>query len=99
MLWAYLTNSIIINKSNLIQDPLTLECIVCNNDINDLAKGYCELIINGFFSSFSETYDTIFISTYSPSELPLYKNKNFEIKFNEIKAKEYITILENQKNN
>lgn len=60
-------------------EPLPLETIPLNTDIETLIHGYKELIQDGFFKSFQESYDTLFISDYSPNENPLDNNVQFKI--------------------
>ena len=74
MYWTYLIN---LTNNNI----LTFES---NNDLNKLFSGYCELVIDNFFSSFSPNYDSIFISTYGPDKDPLNKEIKFIINFNDI---------------
>lgn len=85
MFWTYLTNSF---SSNI----LTFESFELENDylINDSIKGYCKLILDDFFSSFSQDWDAIFISTYSPNDMPLLKDNLFYIKFNDLTKAENI---------
>jgi len=92
MLWSYLINSNYINKKNSLI-PITLTFEQVNSvDFKSLALGYCDLIIENFFDSFTSDYDTIYISEYSPTLEPFYKDKLFIIKFNnKTKAHEYIT--------
>ena len=84
MYWSYLikTES---NSTNL----LTFES---NDNLEKLSKGYCELVIVDFFSSFAHNYDTIFISEYDPTQNPITKEIKFLIKFNDVlKAKKIRT--------
>jgi hypothetical protein len=76
MYWSYLTNT--VNTEIL----LTFES---NNDYDKLCKDYCELIIDDFFSSFTNDYDAIFISEFEPTKNPSNRNKRFFIKFNDVK--------------
>ncbi len=85
-MWSYLINS----NSNSNSNILTFEC-VNSKDYMDLGKGYCELILDNYFSSFSSDYDTIFISEYGPESDPQNKKQLFQMKFDDVvKAKEYI---------
>ena len=79
MYWSYLTNT----DSN-VNNLLTFES---NDDLEKLSKGYCELVITDFFSSFSHDYNAIIISELDPTKIPsIYSNKEikFFIKFNDI---------------
>ena len=75
MIWTYLTKS----YSNNI---LTFEQID-STDVNSHIKGYCELINDNFFDSFSHDYDTLIISNYKPNEDPFNNDLLFCIKFND----------------
>ena len=77
MMWSYLTNS---ESSN--PKLLTFES-VDTKDLESLAKGYCELVIVDFFSSFSSNYNAIFISEFGPNSSPQNHQKLFEIKFDD----------------
>ena len=80
---SYLTSSTTNNKlnNNANNNLLSFETF---NDYEKISKGYCELIIEDFFSSFSNDYDAIFISKFVPIKNPLDKKKNFFIKFDDI---------------
>lgn len=84
MYWSYLT------KTN--QHPTTnLLTFESNNDLDKLSKGYCELVIVDFFSSFSNDYDAIFISEFDPTQNPSSKEIKFFIKFDDIdKARKFL---------
>lgn len=83
MYWSYLINTYTNNN-----DLLTFES---NDDLDKLSKGYCELVISDFFSSFSHDYNAIFISKFDPTENPSNKGKKFFIKFNDVdKAIEFL---------
>lgn len=83
MYWSYLTNTY---KNN--NDLLTFES---NNDLDKLSKGYCELVISNFFSSFSHDYNAIFISEFDPTENPYDRENKFFIEFNDVnKAIEFL---------
>lgn len=83
MFWSYLTNF-----DNNINNLLTFES---NNDFDKLSKGYCELVIDDYFSSFSHDYNAIFISEYDPTQNPSNKEIKFFIKFNDVdKARKFI---------
>jgi len=89
-MWSYLSNS-----ASSEPKLLTFEC-VDSKDVNSLAKGYCELIMEKFFSGFSSEYDTIFISKYSPNSNPQNKPKLFEMRFdNYIESSKYIVEKQN----
>lgn len=77
-MWTYLTNS---TKSNTIQrmDPFPLEIIPDEKNLNDIIKGYVELVHDGFFTSFDTYYDTLFISNYSQNQNPLKQEKKFQV--------------------
>ena len=78
MMWSYLTNS-----NSELSNILTFEQIVDIHDFEEIKKGYCKLIVENFFDSFSSHYDTIFISSYDPNSKPLYKTKLFSMKFDD----------------
>lgn len=87
MYWSYLSNSNNKSSSNL----LTLES---NDNLKKMSIGYCELIIDNFFSSFSYDYDSIFISEYYPKENPSLKEIKFFIKFNDVdKARKILKMI------
>ena len=75
MYWYYLTNT----KNH--KEILTFES---NSDYNKLYKGYNELVIDNFFSSFSRDYDAIFISKHCPDNNPIKQEIEFLIKFDDI---------------
>ena len=77
MYWSYLTNTNNHTSSNL----LTFES---SDNLNKLSTGSCELVIDEFFSSFSNDYDAIFISEYDPNQNPSSKEIRFFIKFNDV---------------
>ena len=84
MYWSYLSNS----QKSLSSNILTFEST--DNDLEIFSKGYCDLIINDFFSGFAPEYDTIFISEYGPKNNPGNKERKFTIKFTDVeKAKKY----------
>lgn len=85
MYWSYLYDSKNPNSQTLtFESTDEFEC-------KKLAQSYCELIMDKFFSGFSNDYDTIFISEFGPSSNPLEKKKEFSIKFNDFaKAKEFL---------
>lgn len=80
MVWTYLSNS---QYDNIEHKSLTFECIdleISNTNLfNELKNGYIDLINDGFFDGFTNDYDTLFISTFSPSEFPIKKDKVFKI--------------------
>ncbi len=82
MFWTYLFNSVFITQ--LTPTILTFECVEVdktNNELlNKLKNGYIELVSEGFFDGFTNNYDMLFISSYSPDKLPNTKEKLFEIK-------------------
>lgn len=84
MYWSYLLNS---KKNNF----LTFES---NNDYENLKKDYCELIIDGFFDGFSNDYDMIFISEFSPDKKPLEKEIKFQIQLDDISKAKLILNLD-----
>jgi hypothetical protein len=62
-----------------------------NDNLEKLSKGYCELVISDFFSSFSHDYNAIFISEFDPTKNPLNKEIKFFIKFDDVnKAKKFL---------
>ena len=77
-MWSYLTNASSTNPK-----LLTFEC-VNSDDFESLAKGYCELILENFFSSFSSEYNSIFISESSPDSNPQNQDKLFEMRFDDL---------------
>lgn len=84
MYWSYLIN--ITNESN--NNLLTFES---NENLDMLSKGYCELVIDNFFSSFDRDYNAIFISEYNPTQNPSTKEKKFLIKFTDVdKANKFL---------
>jgi hypothetical protein len=84
MIWTYLANSNSI--SPLTPNPLTFECVefeASNKELLDkLTDGYIELMNEGFFDGFSNDYNILFVSSYSPSESPITREKLFVIEFN-----------------
>jgi hypothetical protein len=85
-MWSYLTNS---NSTN--PNLLTFEC-VDSEDYTSLAIGYCKLIMENFFSSFSSDYNAIFISEYGPNSDPHNQKKLFEMRFDDmIGSKKYLS--------
>ncbi len=87
MYWSYLSNSQNLSNSNI----LTFES--SQSDLEIFSKGYCDLVIKDFFSSFACEYDTIFISEYGPEDNPINKERKFTIKFTDIeKAKNYLVV-------
>ena len=72
MYWSYLTNN------NLI---LTFES---GSDLNKLIQGYCELLLDNYFSGFTQDFNTLFISEFAPDENPLQKDKKFIIRLDDI---------------
>lgn len=86
MYWSYLTSS----ENHSSEKILAFET---SDDIEKLSKGYCELVIDNFFSSFAREYDAIFISEYCPTDEPAKKDYKFIIKFND--TTEAIKILNN----
>jgi len=88
MYWSYLTSSKNHSDSNILP-------FESNDDIEKLSKGYCQLVIDNFFSSFSREYDAIFISEFCPVDEPAKRDYKFIIKFNDID--EAIKILNNSK--
>ena len=87
MYWSYLTNTNNHYGNNL----LTFES---NDNLNKLSIGYCELVIDNFFSSFSNDYDSIFISEYDPNQNPFSKEFIFFIKFNDVDKARF--LIKNQ---
>jgi hypothetical protein len=84
MYWSYLTNTDKFSQPNI----LTFES---NEDLDKLSKGYCELILDNFFSSFGSDYDAIFISEFGPVDNPMQNEFKFLIKFNDVdKAKKIL---------
>ena len=73
MFWSYLCR---ISDSQI--KLLTFES---GNDLEKLKQGYCELILDKFFTSFAQDFDFIFISKYSPTDNPYTKEKEFVINF------------------
>ena len=84
--WSYLLNS---------QNILTFES---SDDLNILITGYCEMVIDDFFSSFLSEYDSIFISEFDPEQTPFDNEHKFIIKFNDVsKATKMLKIFANCK--
>jgi len=75
MYWTYLCG-----KKESTSNILTLES---NDNLQQLSEGYCELVLEDFFSCFGSDYDYLFISEFSPDQNPLEKDKKFLIKFND----------------
>jgi len=83
MYWSYLSK-----KNN--HDLLTFES---GNDFEKLKKDYCELVIDGFFDGFSNDYNMIFISEFSPDKKPFEKEIKFQIQLDDIsKAKQILNL-------
>lgn len=84
MIWTYLANSNSI--LSLTPNPLTFESVefeASNKELLDkLTDGYIDLINEGFFDGFSNDYDILFVSLYSPSESSITREKLFVIEFN-----------------
>ena len=76
MYWSYLCG---INKNNKL-NLLTLES---NDNLENLIHNYLELILDNFFSNFTNDFNFIFISKYSPNNFPYENNKEFIIKIND----------------
>ena len=95
MYWSYLLDSKFLNKPEheIIYSNLKILTFESNNDLNQLIKGYCELIIDEYFiNSFSNDYDSIFISEFCSTCEPIKKEMKFFIKFTDKeKAKNYIS--------
>jgi hypothetical protein len=78
--YTYLLNL----KSENDSEPKLLTFETSTENLINLKKGYCELIIDNFFSSFSNYYDCIFISEYDPMQNPVKLEKKFLINFNDV---------------
>lgn len=83
MYWSYLINN------NNYKNLLTFES---NENFDKLTKGYSELVISDFFSSFSREYDSIIISEFDPTHdlSEIVKEIKFFIKFDDIKKAKQI---------
>jgi hypothetical protein len=77
MYWSYLVNTNKFLQGNL----LTFET---NENFEKLSIGYCELVLDNFFSSFGNDYDAIFISEFGPTDKPETKEIKFLIKFDDV---------------
>jgi hypothetical protein len=89
MYWSYLADSKSLNSSE--PKLLTFE----NHDgiLEKLSRGYCELVVEEFFSSFANNYDCIFISKSNPIENPSKNEFMFFLKFDDIdKANKILDI-------
>ena len=76
MYWSYLYG---INKNNKL-NLLTLES---NDNLENLIHNYLELILDNYFSHFTNDFNFIFISKYSPDNFPYENKKEFIIKLND----------------
>lgn len=86
MFWSYLINTEKFLQSN----TLTFES---NEDLDKLSKGYCELVLDNFFSSFGSDYNAIFISEFGPVENPTQNEIKFLIKFNDVEKAKSILVI------
>jgi len=86
-IWTYLA---IIKSptsiSRLTQNPLTFEHIEIDDGYFEsrfvnLINGYKDLINEGFFDSFTNDYNMIFVSKYDSTQNPIEREKLFEMKF------------------
>ena len=86
MYWSYLCRN-----TGLQPKLLTFEY---GDNFESLKFGYCELVLDEYFSCFSSEYDFIFISKYNPNNFPYYKEKDFVIRFDELeKAKKLLVNM------
>lgn len=77
-MWTYLINS---NRQycEYKRELLPLEMISNDLNLETIKKDYIELVNDGFFESFDNYYDRLFVSEYSPSENPMDREVKFHI--------------------
>lgn len=52
-------------------------------NLNNLIRGYCEMIIANFLDGFTNDFNHLIISNYKINQNPLNNYKHFEIKLND----------------
>ena len=76
-MWTYLINS---NRQYCkYKRELPLEIISNDLNLETIKNDYIELVNDGFFESFDNYYDRLFVSEYSPSENPIDREVKFHI--------------------
>ena len=86
-IWTYLANiKSPSSLSRLTQNPLTFEHLEIVNEclesrVVNLTNGYIDLINEGFFDSFTNDYNMLFVSNYDPTQNPIEREKLFQMKF------------------
>jgi hypothetical protein len=80
MYWSYLADSKSLNSS----EPKLLTFESYDGILEKLSHGYCELVVEDFFSSFANNYDCIFISKSNPNPNPNPNELMFFLKFDDI---------------
>ena len=83
--WSYLANiKSQTSISGLTQNPITFECVEINDVVfesrfKNLTLGYINLMNEGFFDSFTNNYNILFVSKYDPTQNPINREKIFEM--------------------
>ena len=82
-MWTYLANTKCQSSiSTLIPNQIAFEHIEIDDKtkLSNFTNGYIELMNEGFFDSFTNNYNMLFVSKYDPTQNPIEKAKLFEMK-------------------